>query len=55
MAKEAVEEAISYLGAKSIKSNEYQVALKNTVLQTYYLLLSPSLCRIRSKGYHYKG
>ena len=31
MAKEAVEEALSYLGAKSIKSKEYPVALKNTV------------------------
>lgn len=31
MAKEAVEEALSYLGAKSIKSNEYPVILKNTV------------------------
>ncbi|GFN36114.1 TldD/PmbA family protein [Tepidimicrobium xylanilyticum] len=31
MAQEAVEEALSYLGAKSIKSNEYSAVLKNTV------------------------
>ena len=31
MAKEAVEEALSYLGAKSIKSKDYPVILKNTV------------------------
>ncbi len=54
MAKEAVEEALSYLGAKSIKSKEYPVALKNTVLQTYYLLLNPSFMQNTfKKGYPY--